>query len=104
LDYRFLCGVLNSRYLRWKYDAVVREQGRVFPQVKWAKICRLPILDVEEKKQQPIIRLVDRILSAKQRNPKADTSALEQQIDQLVYALYGLTPEEIQIVEENTRR
>jgi len=25
---------------------------------------------------------------------------LERQIDQLVYALYGLTPEEIQIVEE----
>ncbi len=28
-----------------------------------------------------------------------DTSALERDIDQLVYALYGLTPEEIKIVE-----
>jgi hypothetical protein len=26
---------------------------------------------------------------------KADTSALEKQIDEMVYALYGLTPEEI---------
>ncbi len=26
-------------------------------------------------------------------------AALEREIDQLVYALYGLTPEEIQIVE-----
>lgn len=26
-------------------------------------------------------------------------AALEQEIDQLVYALYGLTPEEIKIVE-----
>ena len=32
-----------------------------------------------------------------------DTSALERKIDQLVYALYGLTPEEIQIVEGSVR-
>ena len=31
--------------------------------------------------------------------PAADTSVLEREIDQQVYALYGLTPEEIQIVE-----
>ncbi|MBI5057886.1 MAG: hypothetical protein HZB61_14835 [Nitrospirae bacterium] len=29
----------------------------------------------------------------------ADTSALEKQIDEMVYALYALTPEEIAIVE-----
>jgi hypothetical protein len=33
---------------------------------------------------------------------KADVSALEWEIDQLVYALYGLTPEEIKIVEGAT--
>ncbi len=40
------------------------------------------------------------ILAAKQMNPAADTSALEGEIDQQVYALYGLMPEEIKIVEE----
>ena len=40
-----------------------------------------------------------RILAAKQRDAEADVSALEREIDELVYALYGLTPEEIQIVE-----
>jgi hypothetical protein len=29
----------------------------------------------------------------------ADTRALEREIDQQVYSLYGLTPEEIAIVE-----
>jgi hypothetical protein len=37
---------------------------------------------------------------AKQRDAGADVIAWERQIDQLVYALYGLTPEEIQLVEE----
>ena len=39
------------------------------------------------------------ILAAKAQNPAADVSALEAEIDQRVYALYGLTAEEIKIVE-----
>ena len=46
---------------------------------------------------------VERILAAKRHDPKADTTALEREIDQLVYKLYDLTPEEIAIVEEATR-
>jgi len=42
---------------------------------------------------------VDRILAAKERDPEADTAALEREIDRLVYELYGLTEEEIAIVE-----
>ena len=38
---------------------------------------------------------------AKKQNPLADTSELENQIDQLVYQLYDLTDEEIKIVEES---
>ncbi len=48
-------------------------------------------------------RLVDRILAAKQRDAKADVSALEREIDALVYALYGLTPKEIKLVEDATQ-
>ena len=33
--------------------------------------------------------------------PKADTTHLETEIDQLVYKLYGLTEEEISIVESS---
>jgi hypothetical protein len=59
--------------------------------------------------QQPFITLVEQILDAKKQPPSspfskgelpdADTSALEQQIDKMVYELYGLTQEEIEIVE-----
>lgn len=47
----------------------------------------------------------NQILAAKKKDPNADTSALEKQIDEMVYALYGLTPakgsfrEEIAILE-----
>ena len=49
------------------------------------------------------MRWVDRILAAKRKNAAADTSKLDREIDQLVYKLYGLTEEEIKIVEETSR-
>ena len=46
-----------------------------------------------------LVGLIDRILVAKRRDAKADASAFERELDELVYALYGLTPEEIKFVE-----
>ncbi len=43
--------------------------------------------------------LVTQILTQKRQDPTADTSALEAEVDQLVYGLYGLTEEEIKIIE-----
>jgi len=65
-------------------------------------IGKIPLPPHYRENQQPIIALVDRILSAKRADPAADTSAWEREIDQIVYRLYGLTPEEIKIVEEGT--
>ena len=51
------------------------------------------------EQRNPVERLVERILSAKQRDAGADVSALERGLDELVYALYGLTPEEKALVQ-----
>ena len=55
-------------------------------------------------KEKPVEHLVDRILMAKQGDAGAEESALEREINQLVYALYGLTPEEIKLIEDRTPR
>lgn len=52
-----------------------------------------------EKSQLP--KLVEQIVAAAKENPATDTSALEREMDQQVYALYGLTPEEVTIMEES---
>ena len=57
----------------------------------------LPILD--ETKQQPIINIVEQILILKEMSPQADTYILEKEIDTIVYDIYGLTEEEIRVVE-----
>lgn len=58
-----------------------------------------PIPAVPSERQKPVERLVERILAAKQRAGGADVSALENELDEVVYALYALTPAEIAIVE-----
>ena len=52
------------------------------------------------EQQSLFIILVDQILAAKKANPNTDTSELEHEIDKLVYELYGLTEEEISVIEQ----
>lgn len=61
----------------------------------------IPIVNISMESQKKFIDKVDVILSTKQENPKADTTALEKEVDQMVYGLYGLTEEEIEIVENS---
>ena len=60
---------------------------------------QFPIAKASKEQQQPVIELVNKILEAKRSNPITDTSALKREIDGLVYELYGLTEEEINVVE-----
>ena len=90
----YLLGILNSKLLNW-YFKVFSTNANVncyevnnFP-------FKIPVI------QKPFIKLANQILTAKKANPLIDTTALEAEIDQLVYALYGLTEEEIAIVEES---
>ena len=67
-------------------------------------MIEIPIATVDKNAQSSIITIVDRVLSAKKTNPLADTTAEEREIDRLVYNLYGLTEEEIAVIEETTNR
>jgi hypothetical protein len=49
---------------------------------------------------EAIETIVNKILLSRSKDPIADVSKLERQIDKLVYDLYSLTQEEIKIVEE----
>lgn len=94
---KFLLGILNCKLLKFIYELMVQEQGRVFAQVKTPILKMLPIPRLDKAHQKPFVVLVDRILDAKKISE--DTTELEKQIDQLIYKLYDLTPEEIALIE-----
>ena len=67
---------------------------------------QVPIPKASTERQRPLIALVDSILAlTKADSYPNDTAAqekvrvYEQEIDRLVYELYGLTQEEIAVVE-----
>ncbi|MDP1994636.1 MAG: TaqI-like C-terminal specificity domain-containing protein, partial [Ignavibacteria bacterium] len=96
---KYLLAILNSKLSEWYFNQIATSSGMGTNRWLKYKVELLPIKDITEKEQKPIVILVDKILSAKKKNPQADTSALETEIDNLVYQLYGLTEEEINIVE-----
>ncbi len=97
---KFLTGVLNSKTITFWLRNKGKMQGDNY-QVDKEPLLGIPLPLVNTSQQQTIISLVNQILEAKCSNPTADTSALEHEIDQQVYALYNLTPEEIAIIEQN---
>lgn len=103
VDYKYLLGLLNSKliafFIKNKGD---KAKQTLFPRVSMTTLKSLPFLELEFDAQQPFINLVDQILELKKADPAADTSALEAEIDRMVYELYGLTPAEIDVVEGRT--
>jgi hypothetical protein len=100
---RFILGLLNSRLLNWFYQKAINpEEGEALAQVKRGHLAQLPVAQPGHHAQSRLASLVREVLAAKLKKPEGDTSQLEQQINREVYALYGLTPEEIQIVEDSS--
>ena len=96
---KFILALLNSQLFWYYFINKFSERDNVFPKAKIGQCRLLPIKITSLSNQQPFIEKVNQILTQKQANPSADTSLLEREIDEMVYALYGLSAEEIAVVE-----
>ncbi len=115
---KFILGVLNSKLLSWffriKFESAHIRGG--YLQFKKQYTSQLPIKIMPDSEQQPIIKLVDKMLSLNKRlneigDKKTDERArieveikkTDAEIDELVYTLYGITVEEKKIIEESLK-
>jgi len=113
----YFLGLLNSKYLQWAYNALAHEAGRVFAQVKLAKVKQLPLRTVRfadaasKAAHDRLAALVESMLAfhkelagtksaARKTSIRRQIVVTDAEIDRLVYDLYGLTAEEIATVEE----
>ena len=100
LEDSWLCGLLNSRSIEWFYSLVSNRLGGGALRAFSDYMKQIPIPNIKPVQKTSISQLVDQILTTKRTNPNADVSDLENEIDQIVYLLYDLTPDEIAIVED----
>ena len=97
-DDKVLLGILNSKMGWWlisKYCSAIQNGYQLI----WKYFSQIPIATGNDTLRSRISVLVNDLISIKKQNPSADTTNTENQIDQLVYQLYGLTEEEIKIIE-----
>lgn len=97
---KYVVALLNSKVLDFYYKKrFTLKKEDAFPEIQSYLYEQLPIAKANNKQCDKIVLIVDTILEIKKVDPQADTSVLESEIDRLVYELYGLTEEEIAIVE-----
>ena len=96
---RFILGLLNSNLLHYYFGFIgVMTAGGAYT-LKAATIEALPIAIGTKEQQKEIANRVESILNAKAKDKQIDVSSIEFEIDHLVYDLYGLSENEIKIVE-----
>jgi hypothetical protein len=118
ISLKYLLGLMNSRLLSvWFQKTYDKLQRNIFPQFKVKELSLFPIRELDTSnssdkvKYDQLVNLVEQMLKLhvqlnKARTPNDKTTlqrqieATDRQIDQLVYELYELTDDEIEIVEE----
>jgi hypothetical protein len=116
IDVKFFLGLLNSTLLTWYYRVIQPRKGKLFAELKLnvLNIFPIPKLDFSvsdiKNRYNKIVEIVDMMLEIHKQLHSAKTESdkkiyqqkadiIDEQIDKLVYELYGLMEEEIKIVE-----
>ena len=111
----YVLSLFNSKLLNFYYASFLKSTKKVFSEIQARQVGELPLpaLSLPDKRHDALVALVERMLKlhadlAAAKSPDAQThltrdiAATDRAIDQLVYQLYGLTPEEIALVEAAT--
>ena len=116
--HEYLLGILNSQFTKWLWQLLYGDFKAIFPELKGIYLEQFPIRRIdfadpaEKSAHDDIVRLVESMLDLQKRYQQAEAGkeverfalqkriqGLDGEIDARVYRLYGLTEEEIRVVE-----
>lgn len=100
VETKFVLALLNSKLINWFYVILFTNESNLTVNLSKTYLSQIPVAKPDQNQEQKIIDMVGKIIDTKEGTPETDTSALEEEIDQLVYRLYELTEDEIEIVED----
>jgi hypothetical protein len=99
-SYEYLLAIANSKLLWWFLKTTgdtLQGDARTF-KTNYLNPFPLPLI-LEQAKENSISEKVKIVMEQKKLNAKANTTEVENEINELVYQLYDLTEEEINIIE-----
>lgn len=110
INQKYLTAILNSKLIAFWLKNKGKMQGNNY-QLDKEPILEIPIFAGNETEQNKLITIVDKILIITKSNyylenpaKKEEVKEYEKQIDLLVYNLYDLTPEEIDVIENSNKK
>ena len=103
---KYILSIINSSFSWYFFKSIKENEIWLIPN----EMKQLPIKQISEEEQKPFVDLVEQILEITKNEDylerddlKWKVKDLESRIDDMVYELYGLTKEEIELVEESLR-
>lgn len=96
----YLLGVLNSKICEFIISTKAAQRAGGFLEYKPMYVEKMPIRIPTDKQRADVEKLVKQVLKNKEAGK--DTATLENDINQLVYEVYGLTKQERELIESLT--
>ena len=113
VNLRYILGILNSKLMNFYYFSKFGQRERkVFPHLTQGKVLQLPIKYIKEN-DKALTDKVNDILnqyrgfnkltynSDKKMELKNEIEKISNEIDNIIYKLYGITEEEKKVIEES---
>jgi restriction endonuclease S subunit len=113
----YLCALLNSKLLNFWFRNRFVLTEKLFPYIRISQLEQVPIYLASKPEQEPIVRLVERMLAlnkqliemgeaktAERARLEGEIARTDAQIDDAVYALYGISDDEKKIIERSVCR
>jgi hypothetical protein len=112
IAYETLLALLNSRFIYCFVYKTFTSYKDLFPQLNQSTLQSIPVPINIYTEQEPLAHLVQAIQSLNERLKIAGTTqeenflrvqieSIDRKLDQLIYNLYGITAEEINVIERN---
>jgi type I restriction-modification system DNA methylase subunit/predicted type IV restriction endonuclease len=114
IDLKFVLGLINSKVIRFFWSKMNSDEKKTFPKIKKEAILSIPIKKVKTQSEQSlhdeIVQMVETMLQLQQQKQSSTLPGQLQQLEQRiaytddkinekVYTLYGLSEEEVKVVE-----
>ena len=103
-DLEYILGILNSKVINYYHNSLRLKGVDLHPQILVTNLKKVPIKmvdTVDKTLVNTLVNLVKKVIAQKKVSKDIDTSKLEHEIEDVVYSIYDLTPDEIKIIEDS---
>jgi hypothetical protein len=100
----FIAAVLNSALTFWQIKQVAASRQNGYYEFKPMYVITLPIPAADGDTKTTLSKLAEQCEEAKRTSDKVQLQTFEAEIDQIIYRLFDLTPEEIALIENSVPR